>query len=183
MKKSHHTHDDETARSDPSVAAETGGDAALEEQLAAAVAQRDANHDRWMRAVADLENYRKRVQKDAEQDRLYQALPLVRDLLPGLDNLKRAVAAAELAGQSGELATGVKLVVKQIEDVLAAHAVQPLEAVGHPFDPNLHEAVQQAPSSEHPPMTVIEELERGYRLNDRVIRPTKVIVSTNPKHE
>lgn len=156
----------------------------IEQQLEAAVAESDANRERWLRAQADLENYRRRVQREMEEDRLYRSLPLVRDLLPGLDNLQRAIDAAGSAAKSpqdgDDLAAGVKMVAKQFEDVLAAHSVQAIEAVGHAFDPNLHEAVQQIPSKEHPPLTVIEEVERGYRLHERVVRPSKVIVSSGP---
>lgn len=152
----------------------------LEEQVQIAAAERDAYYDRWIRAQAELENYRKRVQKESEQARQYQALPVVRALLPALDNLQRAVAAAESAGQGGELVDGVRMVVRQFDEILRQHSVQPIEAVGRPFDPNLHEAVQHVPSAEYPPMTVLEEIERGYTLHDRVVRPSKVIVSSGP---
>jgi molecular chaperone GrpE len=115
-----------------------------------------------------------------EQSRQYQALPLARDLLPVLDNLRRALGAAEAAGNAAELVEGVNMVVKQFEDVLARHLVVPIEAVGQPFDAHLHEAVQQVPSPDHPPMTVVAEVERGYLLHDRVVRPAKVIVSSGP---
>jgi molecular chaperone GrpE len=157
-----------------------GSQQSLEAQLEAALGERDNNHNRWLRAEADLDNYRKRSQKEAEESRLYRSLPLVRDLLPVIDNLQRAIAAAAKAGESGELVQGVKLVLKQFEDVLAAHSVQTIEAVGQPFDPNLHAAVQQVPSADYPPMTVVQELERGYRLHDRVVRPSQVIVSSSP---
>lgn len=153
-------------------------DGSLEAQLEAAIAERDANYTNWLRAKADLDNYRKRSQKEAEEDRLYRALPLVRDLLPGLDNLQRAVTAASTGGDAHDLVEGVKLVLKQFEGVLSSHSIQPIESVGQPFDPNLHAAVQQVPSPDHPPMTVVQELEKGYRLHDRVVRPSQVIVSS-----
>jgi molecular chaperone GrpE len=146
-------------------------------RLAAALAERDANYDRFLRSQAELDNFRKRVQREREEDRRYASLPVVRDLLPVFDNLRRAMDAASSAGESGNLRQGIELVLQQLEGVLARHGAQAIPAVGQPFDPHLHEAVQQAPSAEHPPMTVIQELERGYMLQDRVIRPTKVIVS------
>lgn len=155
-------------------------DASLEAQLETAMAERDAYHSRWLRAEADLDNYRKRAQKEAEESRMYRALPLLRDLLPGLDNLQRAVSAAANGGDSRDLVEGVKLVLKQFEGVLASHSIQAIDAVGQPFDPNLHAAVQQVPSPDHPPMTVVQELEKGYRLHDRVVRPSQVIVSSGP---
>lgn len=154
--------------------------ASLDEQLEAAIAERDENYDRLLRAQAELENFRKRVRKETELNRLYQQLPLVRDLLPGLDNLQRALTAAESSQGVEGLVEGVRMVVQQFEDLLGRYSVKPIEAVGQPFDPNLHEAVLQQPSADHPPMTVIEEVQRGYILHDRVVRPSQVIVSTEP---
>ena len=165
-------------------AEKSGGEAAaaeagLREQLEAARAERDANRDSWLRAQAELENYRRRIQKERDQDRLFQALPLARDLLPVVDNLRRAVAAAEQSQNIEELRQGVEMVLRQFEEALAKHSVSAIDAAaGQPFDPNLHEAVQQVPSAEHPPMTIVQELERGYKLHDRVVRPSMVIVSS-----
>ena len=75
------------------------------------------------------------------------------------------------------------MVAEQFESILSSHALEPIEAAGKPFDPNKHEAVQQVPSDEHPPMTVIEEIERGFTLHDRVVRPSKVIVSSGPSEQ
>jgi len=152
----------------------------LEEQLAAAITERDANYQRVLRSQAELENYRKRAHKEMQEARLYQALPIIRDLLPGLDNLERAIEAAEKTSDAGELVQGVQMVAKQFADFLSRQSAEPITAVGEAFDPNLHEAIQQLPSSDHPPMTVIQEVERGYTLNGRVIRPSKVIVSSGP---
>jgi len=154
-----------------------------ESELATIAAERDANYDRWLRAQADLENLRKRTRKEAEEARKYAALPFVRDILPGLDNLGRAIAAGRSTHNCDELIQGVELVHRQIGDVLAKHGVVPIEAVGEPFDPNRHEAVQQAPSEKHPPMTVLDEAERGYMLHDRVVRPSRVVVSSAPPED
>jgi molecular chaperone GrpE len=151
---------------------------ALEDQLASAVAERDANFERFARMQAEFDNYRKRAQREADQNRQYQAFNVLGDLLPGLDNLQRAVAAAEKSSGADELRQGVQLVLKQFEDILARHGAQPIEAVGQPFDPNLHQAIQQLPSADHPPMTVIAEAERGWKLHDRVLRPSTVVVSS-----
>ncbi len=155
-------------------------DLSLKEQLEAALAERDANRDSWLRTQAELENYRKRVQREADETRQYQAMNLSRDLIPVLDNLRRALAAAEKAPNVEELVRGVQMVERQFEDALGRHGVKPIEAIGKPFDPNLHQALQQLPSAEHPPMTVLNELERGYILKDRVVRPSSVIVSQAP---
>lgn len=156
-------------------------EAGLREQLEAARAERDSNRDSWLRTQAELENYRRRVQKDREQDVLYRALPLAADLLPVVDNLRRAIAAAEQTSNVDELRQGVELVLRQFEEALAKHSISAIEASpGQAFDPNFHEAIQQMPSAEHPPMAILQELERGYRIHDRVIRPSMVIVSSGP---
>jgi molecular chaperone GrpE len=147
------------------------------EQLQAALKECDENKDHWLRTQAELDNFRKRVKKEADQNRLYQSLPLVRDLLPGLDNLDRAMTAAENSDSLEGLLAGVRMVFKHFEETLGRYSVKPIAAVGEPFDPNLHEAVQQIPTADHPPMTVMQEVERGFQLHDRVIRPSKVIVS------
>jgi molecular chaperone GrpE len=154
--------------------------AAPEEQLAAALADRDALMQKWLLAVADLDNYRRRAQKEAEQERRYAALPLARDILPALDNLHRALEAARNGGDVEQLVRGVQLVAKQFDEVLAKHAVVPISAVGQHFDPNLHQALQQVRTPDKPPLTVLAEYERGYTMHDRVVRPSTVIVSAPP---
>lgn len=143
--------------------------------------ERDMYYQNWLRAQADHENYRKRAQKDAEQDRQYAIMPIVRDLLPALDNLDRALQAASQAKESGKLVEGVQMVAKQFEALLAKNHVERIEAVGKPFDPNLHQAMQQIPAADKPPMTVLQEYERGYTLYDRVVRPSTVVVSAPPQ--
>ena len=154
--------------------------ASLREQLEAATLERDENRNKWLRAEAELDNYRKRVQREAEELRKYQILPLASELLPGLDNLGRAIAAAETSKNIEDLLTGVSMVARQLEDILSRHAVKPIDAQGQPFDPNLHEALGQVPSADFPAMTVVQELEKGYTLHDRVVRPTKVFISSGP---
>ena len=112
--------------------------------------------------------------------RLYQALPLARDLLPAFDNLHRALAAAETSKNIDKLLEGIRMVAKQIEAALSRHQIVAIEAAGKPFDPNLHQAVQHMPTDEHPPMTVMHEVERGFTLQDRVVRPATVIVAQAP---
>ncbi len=165
------------------VSAEQSVEPSLEEQLDAATTERDQYFDQWKRAQAELDNYRKRVQKENEQNRQYSGMFLMRDLLPGLDNLDRAIKAAETSGNTDELVQGIQMVFKQFEDILARHSAVAIQAEGKPFDPNLHEAVQQIPSADHPPMTVLQVVERGFVLRDRVVRPAKVIVSAAPPGE
>lgn len=146
-------------------------------RLATALAERDANYERFLRSQAELDNFRKRVQREREEDRRYASLPVVRDLLPVIDNLRRALGASQGSEETANLRQGIELVLQQLERVLSSHGAQVIPAVGQPFDPHLHEAVQQVPSAEHPPLTVLQELERGYTLYERVVRPSKVIVS------
>jgi len=110
-----------------------------------------------------LENYRKRSFKEMDQDRRYAALPLARDLLPTLDNLHRALDAARNGGDVTQLAQGVQMVARQFDEILAKHSSLPIAAVDKPFDPNLHQALQQVPSPGKPPLTVLAECERGYK--------------------
>ena len=142
-----------------------------------ALAERDANHQKWMMALADLDNYRRRARKEAEEQRRFAVLPLAEDLLPALDNLQRAIQAAAGASEIGKLLEGVQMVARQFEEVLSKHQITPIEALGKPFDPNFHRALQQIPSPDHPPMTVLTEYERGYTMHDRVVRPSTVIVA------
>ena len=159
---------------------DSGTGSGLREQLEAAIAERDANREQWLRSEAELENYRKRVRKENEELLKFQSLFLARDLLPGLDNLDRAITAAEESGNVEDLMQGIRMVSQQFREVFSRHAIEAISAKEQPFDPNLHEAVQQIPSADHPPMTVLEELETGYRMHDRVIRPSKVLVSAPP---
>lgn len=135
---------------------------------------------RYLMSQAELENYRKRAQKELDQERQFRSLPLCRDVLPAFDNLLRTLQTAKAAKDVDTLVKGVEMVVRQFEEALARHSILPIPSVGTPFDPNLHEAIQQAPSKDHPPMTVLHEVERGYRMHERVVRPTKVIVSVAP---
>jgi molecular chaperone GrpE len=162
----------ETAPTEPQAAGPT-----LEEQLQATRAERDENLNRFLRSQAELDNYRKRVQRERDDERRYAALSIIRDLLAPLDNLQRAVESARKSGESGNVLQGIELVVQQMDRVLSGHGAKAIPAAGQPFDPHLHEAVQQMPSEEQPPMTILQELERGYTLHDRVVRPSKVIVS------
>lgn len=171
----------EESSSDVDPQAEAIGEAlaelSLDEQLEATRVERDENSQKWQRALADLDNFRRRSQREMGEARTYQALPLARDLLPGLDNLQRAIQAAESNEAAADLVAGVRMVVEQVVAVLAQHGVVPIPVVGEVFDPAVHEAIQQVVSDEHEPMTVIEEVEAGFRLGERLVRPAKVIVA------
>jgi molecular chaperone GrpE len=152
----------------------------MDATVQALTAERDDFRDKWARARADLDNYRKRIQREMEDDRKYAATPIVKALLPGIDGLQRALKAAAASKNVDELIAGVEMVAKQFEAALTGLGVQPIDAIGKPFDPNVHEAIAQIPNAEHPPMTVIDDIERGYTLHERIVRPSKVIVSAGP---
>ncbi len=149
----------------------------LAEDFVAAVRERDANLAGWQRTQAEFENYKKRSQKENEQERVFRIVGLVRDLLPGLDNLRRAIAAAKATPDVEKLAQGVGMVIEQFESALGQHQVLPITSVGEPFDPTRHEAIAQIPSADQPPLTVLQEVEKGYSVQDRIVRPSRVVVS------
>lgn len=153
--------------------------AAREDALRARAAEEEREEFRasMMRAQADLENYRKRSQLELTDERTHAVGSLVRELLPALDNLQRAIETAEIEGERQPLIHGVKLIMKQFLEVLARFGVVPIDAVGQPFDPHLHDAVLQQPRDDTPPGTIVEVMEKGYRLHDRLLRPAKVVVA------
>lgn len=132
-----------------------------------------------LKSHAEAENFRKRLQRDSEQQLRYANAPLIRDLLDVIDNLNRAreVAATD-TGNSSALLEGVHMVIQQLTGVLNKFACKPIESVGKPFDPNFHEAIAQMPSADVPTGCVLQEVAVGYVLHDRVIRPSQVIVSS-----
>ncbi len=137
--------------------------------------------DRLLRAQAELDNYRKRARRELEDERRYAAMPMLRDLLPVLDDMHRAIEAAEKSPQAVGLLDGVKLVAQSLEAALPKHDCKRIEALGQPFDPAFHEAISQQPSADHPPGTVLLVAKEGYVLYDRVVRAAQVIVSTSPQ--
>ncbi len=151
--------------------------AALTEERDALVAEREAFKEQLLRARAEFDNYRKRVLREGEAQRKRAAEQLLRDLLPVLDNLERALAHGEESGGE-QLVEGVKMVHKQFLGVLDNYSVTPIVAVGEPFDPNLHDAMTQQPSPEYAEGVVMDEFERGYMIGDSVLRPSRVLVSS-----
>jgi len=151
--------------------------AELEAGLAAARDDARSAQDRWMRERADLENFKKRNAKERQDAVRFGNESLLRDLLPVVDNLERAVGAASGGGNGNSLAEGVELVLKAFIDALQRNGVERVPAKGAPFDPAVHEAVAYVESPSHPAQQVIEEHQAGYRLNDRLLRPAMVTVS------
>ncbi len=162
----------------PDEAATNDDVAQLQAKLAEAEQARDQNLDLAKRTQAEFENYQKRAQRENAAALRYAEAPLAFDILTVLDNLDRAVAAAKQAGETGPLVQGVAMVQTQVLDAFRRHGITRLEAQGQPFDPNFHQAVMQQSSKEHPAGTVIQVLEHGYMIHDRVLRPARVVVST-----
>jgi molecular chaperone GrpE len=131
-----------------------------------------------LRAHAEVDNVRKRAARELEEYRRFANLPLLRDLLPVLDNVDRAIEAAEKNADAAALLEGFKMVSQQLGDVLTRHHCTRIEALHTAFDPNVHHAVMQQPSEEHPANTVLMVTQNGYQLYERVVRPSQVIVST-----
>lgn len=149
----------------------------LREQLKAKEQEAKVNHDRFLRQAAELENFKKRIQREKEEATRYANETLIRDLLPVLDNLERAVEHAKGGGNGEPLVEGVEMVLKGFLDVLNKHGVTQVSAVGERFDPERHEAMAQVESDSHEPNTVVEEYHKGYLLLERLLRPSLVSVA------
>ena len=139
-----------------------------------------AAEKRVLLAQADLENYRKRVQRERDDELKFANSPLLNDLLPVVDNLQRALQSAEGSEQASGIVDGIKLVEKQLLEAMKKRGCEPIDAEGQPFDPNFHEAILQQPSGDVEPGTVLQVTQTGYKLFDRCIRASQVIVSKAP---
>lgn len=137
-------------------------------------------HEKMLRAVADLENYKKRAQKEKEEVQRFGIEKLLKDFLPVIDNFDRALDAAKSAADFDSLRKGVEMTRKLFEDTLGKHGVKSFTSKGLPFDPNRHEAMTAAETTEMPPNHVFAEALRGFTLNDRLVRPALVVVSRTP---
>ncbi|MDY0270235.1 MAG: nucleotide exchange factor GrpE [Trichloromonas sp.] len=154
----------------------------LEEQLAAAQEEARKNWDLYLRERADLENFRRRAQKEKEDLARFANENILKELLPVLDNLERALEHARQEGSGGEesLRQGVEMTLGLFAKSLEKFGVTPIQAEGAPFDPAWHEAMGQLESADHPANTVVKELQKGYQLNGRLLRPTLVMVAKAP---
>jgi molecular chaperone GrpE len=174
--------DERAAAETPALAAEAAPEvpspapSPREAELAAEV---EALRDRTLRLYADFENYRRRAARERLEVEQYGHQNLVKELLTAVDNLDRAIGHARRSegGDLESLLQGVELVRRDLLGVLGRHGVAAIEALGQPFDPSRHEAMAQAPDDSVAPNTVIEELQKGYLLRDRLLRPARVIVA------
>jgi len=152
--------------------------AELHAQLEAANRRADENNDAFLRARADYQNLKRRTDEEKESMRSLMNADLLKRLLDVADNFERALRAAEQAKDYDKLVTGINAVYRQITEFLAREGVTAIEALDEPFDPNLHNAFLREETTEYPENTVLEELQRGYLLNGKVLRPAMVKVST-----
>lgn len=150
---------------------------AAEEQLAASREQQAALKDQLLRTAADFDNFRKRARREAEDAAAQGRESMLRDLLPVFDNLERATAHADKATDVQSFVSGITMVLKQFQDTLKRLGIERVVAVGQPFDPNLHEAIQQLATAEFAPGTVAAEVQGGYRFGEKLIRPAMVVVA------
>jgi molecular chaperone GrpE len=151
-----------------------------ESELQKVKAERDALLDRLARLQAEFDNARKRSAREQQDFREFAAADTIRALLPALDSFERALQAP--AGQIEEFRGGVELIYKQLQDALQKLGVRSIPAKGETFNPHLHEAIELVETTNAPDHQVIEELQRGYKLKDRLLRPAMVKVASNPKH-
>jgi molecular chaperone GrpE len=155
----------------------------LRQQLAAKEEEAKNNYDRFLRQVAELENFKKRTLREKDEAIRFANETLIKDLLPVLDNLERAVSHAGGGGNGKPLLDGVEMVLKGLLDVLNRYGLVQISAKGQPFDPEKHEAMAQVESEAHDPNTVIEEHHKGYLLSERLLRPALVTVAKAVKSQ
>ncbi len=169
---------------DATVAETTESASSASEQQALSLEEEvKAVQDRYLRLAAEFENYKKRAQKDQAEYAKYANERLLRELLPVLDNLQRALQHAQQSGGTNGLIEGVELTCKQYLEVLSRFGVRPIPSVGQPFDPAVHQAVATVDPQGRAPNTIVEEYEKGYYLHDRVLRPAIVTVAASGPDE
>lgn len=190
MKKHIHIDEPETAEAaagstvfkDPKTVDVTGSDEGQpdEDPTAAMQADLDRFRDLALRSQADFENYKKRAAREKDEAIKYANSSLLERLVAIIDNFELGLAAARSEGEKSPIYSGMSMVLKQLTDFLADNGLQAIDAVGQPFDPNLHEAIAHEASDDVPEGVVIRQTRRGYKLKDRLLRPSSVVVSSGP---
>src|SRR5271155_2369551 len=164
------------ARDDESTAAVVTADSSAESEVQKLKAERDSLLDRLARTQAEFENARRRASKEQQEFRDYSAADAIKSLLPVVDSLERAL---QVKSDAAELRSGVELIYKQLQAALAKLSVHPIVSKGEAFDPRYHEAIEMVETREAPDHQVVEELQRGYKFKDRLLRPAMVKVASN----
>ena len=171
---------DETAEIDTRTTAAPGATTGEATELQKLRSERDTLIDRLARLQAEFENARKRAAREQQEFRDFATADAIKALLPALDSFERALRAP--TSQPNEFRSGVELIYKQLQDALTKLGVRPIPAKGEIFDPHVHEAIEMVETSEVPDHQVIDELQRGYKLKDRLLRPAMVRVAQNSRH-
>jgi molecular chaperone GrpE len=172
--------DEATTADHPPIGEETIEFQSAKSSVSDAAAEIAAQGEQLLRLQAEMQNVRNRTSREIADVRKYAALPVVTDLLPVVDNIDRAIEAAEKAGEAENLLAGFRLVKQQLHTVLTRYDCVPIAAEGEVFDPNFHQAILQQPSADVPAGNVILVAQTGYKMFDRVVRPAQVIVSAGP---
>jgi molecular chaperone GrpE len=152
---------------------ETATDSELEELRK----QAEENQQRYLRVQADFDNFRRRSRQEKEDFTKYASLKLIEQLLPVVDNFERALSSSKDTKDFEALVKGLDMTFRQLDQLLAQEGLTPIEAVGQPFNPEYHQAIMQVESDEHEEGIVVEEIQKGYKLKDKVVRPAMVKVS------
>ncbi|PWV98394.1 molecular chaperone GrpE [Paenibacillus cellulosilyticus] len=168
-----HTNETTSEQAGEEQAAQSTSDA----RIAELERQVEEHQQRYLRAQADFDNFRRRTAKEREELAQYATMKLITQLLPVVDNFERAVTAAKQNNDFEALSKGVDMVSRQFNQVLEQEGLKPMESVGEPFNPEYHQAVMQEQSADHEEGIVLEELQKGYMLKDKVLRPAMVKVS------
>jgi len=151
-----------------------------EEKIEKAETETKEAYDRFLRASAELENYKKRTQKEMAEFRKYANASLVKELLGVVDNLERAIESSNGSNEEGQLSEGLDLTLKELLKIFKTFHASPIEALGKPFDPCYHQAMMQQETADQPENIVLNELQKGYMIHDRLLRPAMVVVSKLP---
>ncbi|SPD71985.1 Protein GrpE [uncultured Desulfobacterium sp.] len=167
------------AKADKDIPLEDMKKAELIEKLRETQKTADKNYDLYIRSLAEIENLKKRFQKDKNDLAKYANESLIRQLLTVLDNMEKAISSSTDGNSVDAVREGVELTLKGLLDIMEKAGVKQVEAMGRPFDPNFHEALMEREAKDTESGTIIQELQKGYLLNDRLIRPSMVVVSKN----
>jgi len=167
----------ESLEEDSSVA-DTGS--SVQAELTSKAEECKAINDKYLRLAAEFENYKRLTQRDQREQIRFGNEQLLKELLPVVDNMERAIKAARTNGSDSALIQGVELTLKQLFGILAKFGVQAIETAGQDFDPSAHQAVSYGPSNDVPANKVLDEFQKGYRLHDRILRAAMVSVSSGP---
>ncbi|WP_128102923.1 nucleotide exchange factor GrpE [Paenibacillus sp. DCT19] len=147
-------------------------------EIARLMAEAEEHQQRFVRAQADFDNFRRRTQKEKEELAKYASMKLITELVPVIDNFERAMATVPEGTESESFSKGIQMIFRQLESVLNNEGLTAMETVGQPFNPEFHQAIMQVESDEYEEGTVVEEVQKGYMLKDKVLRPAMVKVSS-----